>query len=95
VTIDELETCISRLLALARSRGIREIDTASRDEYWRVTGSEWMNIAEEPTLALGSLREDVAELTKVQEDPGRASAVDLERVAALLYVIADDLAGSR
>lgn len=91
MTIDELEKCISLLLSLARARGVKEIGTGARDYYWNVLGPEWVEMTKEPKLAVGSLDDDVSELSKLLQEPGRASAVDFDRAAALLRLISDDL----
>lgn len=91
MTIDEFEKCILRLLSLARSRGVVKIDTGSRDYYWNVPAPAWVDMTKEPKLAVGSLDDDVAELSKLLDEPDRASAVDLDRAAAVLHLISDDL----
>lgn len=91
MTIEDLEKCILRLLRVARSRGIEKIDLGARDYYWNVPGPEWVDMTKEPKLAVGSLDDDVSELIKLLNEPDRASAVDLERAAALLRLISDDL----
>lgn len=93
MTIDELEKCILRLLSLARSRGVVNIDPGSRDYYWNVPAPAWVDMTKEPKLAVGSLEDDVSELSKLLDNPDRASAVDLDRAAVLLRMISDDLSG--
>jgi len=92
VTIDEFERCLSLLLALARSRGLKEVAAGPRDYYWTVVGPEWVEMTKEPKLAVGSLDDDVSELGKLLEEPGRASSIDFDRAAALLRLISNDLA---
>ncbi len=62
------------------------------DGYWTVVSSEWRDIYSEPQqLGVGSVSDDEAELTRLIEDPGRFSGVDLERIAHLLCVVSDKL----
>ncbi|AKF86108.1 hypothetical protein MFUL124B02_21520 [Myxococcus fulvus 124B02] len=91
MTIEELEQCISRLLALARSRGIEKIDTGKHDSYWNVPSPEWVDMTKQPELSVGSLDDDLAELHKLRAQPDRASSVDLDRAAAMLRLISDEL----
>lgn len=91
MTIDELEEVILRLLRLARERGVQNLNTGSRDYYWSVSSPEWVDMGKEPSLAVGSLDDDISELTKLLVDSDRASAVDLDRAAAVLRMISDDL----
>ena len=91
MTIDELERCISQLLALARSRGIEKIDTGKRDYYWSVPSPEWVDMTKQPQLTVGSLDDDLAELNKLRAEPERASSVDLDRAAAMLRLISEEL----
>lgn len=92
MTIDELERCISRLLRVARSRGITKIDTGARDYYWNVPSPEWVDMTKQPELTVGSLDDDLSELEKLLADPDRASSVDLDRAAAILRLLSDGLA---
>src|SRR5687768_15683262 len=91
VTIDELERCISILLALARSRGVEKLDTGSLDLYWTVPSPEWIEMQQQPDLGVGSLGDDLTQLEKLLVDPQRASSVDLDRAAAMLRLISDRL----
>lgn len=93
MTVDELERCIGRLLAHLRSGGITTVDTGPYDYYWTVISPEWLDMEGSPELAVGSLVDDLAELQKLQLEPGRASAVDLDRVAAILRLLSDQLCG--
>ena len=76
MTIDELERCILRLLSLARSRGIEKIDTGPRDYYWSIPAPEWVDMTKEPKPAVGSLDDDVSELSKLLEDLGTPAGPD-------------------
>ncbi|WP_426746450.1 hypothetical protein VZQ01_41825 [Myxococcus faecalis] len=91
MTLDELEQCISQLLALARSRGIERLDTGKRDYYWNVPSPEWVDMTKQPPLTVGSLDDDLVELDKLRAQPERAASVDLDRAAAMLRLISDEL----
>ena len=95
MTIDELGICISRLLALAKARGITEVHPGERDSYWVVSGPEWVDMTKQPQqLGVGSMDDDLSELKKLLTDPHRASSVDFDRAATLLRLISDELSGS-
>lgn len=93
MTLEALEQCISQLLALARSRGIEEVDTRERDYYWNVPSPEWVDMTKQPQLTVGSLDDDLVELNKLRTQPERASSVDFDRVAAMLRLLSDKLSG--
>ena len=87
MTIEELEQCLSQLLALARSRGMEKIDAGKRDDFWSVPSPEWVDMTKEPRLMVGSLDDDLAELNKLRTEPERVSTVELDRAAAILRLI--------
>jgi hypothetical protein len=91
VTVDELEKCVGLLIDLARSRGVREVDVGEADLYWSVPSPDWVDMAKHPNVVVGDFGDDVAELQKMLQDPGRACSVDFDRVAALLRVVSDRL----
>lgn len=91
MTLDELERCITTLLALARARGIYEIHKGKPDYYWSVPSPEWTEISKDPELTVGSLNDDLLELEKLLKEPERASSVDFDRVASVLRLLSDRL----
>jgi hypothetical protein len=95
VTIDDLEGCIFKLLALARARGIQEVGLRGEDSYWTVPSPEWLEMKQQPALAVGSLADDLAELEKLVAHPERASSIDLDRAAAALRLLSDRLSVKR
>ena len=90
--IADLERCVAILARLARERGWDEVSPSDSDAYWTVTAPAWTKIYEEPDPAVGSFADDEAQLLRMLDDPTRASAVDLERVAHLLRLLSDRLA---
>lgn len=97
LTLDELETCLFSVLAMLRSRGIEFAETDRRDFYWSVLSGDWLDFQKEPDIAVGSLDDDVQGLRRLLSDPSGASAIDLERLAAVLKLLSEDLVetGSR
>ncbi len=89
--VDDLEACLSQLFSMVRARGVQAIDLRQLDYYWRVGSPEWLDMHHDPKLVVGSLWDDALELKNLLADPDRASAVDLDRVAALLRVLSDQL----
>jgi hypothetical protein len=51
-----------------------------------------LTIYQEPKPSIGSFVDDESELKKLLDDPSRASAVDLDRVAHLLKLLSHLLA---
>lgn len=49
-------------------------------------------MTKEPKLQAGSLDDDLAELKRLLREPHQATSVDLERLAAALRLLSDDLA---
>jgi hypothetical protein len=91
--LSELERCLTLLLGAARDAGIDEV-AAEVDGYWTIVSPEWRDVyaAQPPEPAVGSFADDEAELSKILDDRGRASAVDFERAAHLLRLLSDRLA---
>jgi hypothetical protein len=77
-----------------RQRGIESLDLSSRD-FYRVFGTDEMFEvhADLPsTIGIGSLHDDITELAKLLEKPGRmVTAVDIERLGNLLRAISGTL----
>lgn len=94
MTLAQIRACIDLLLAHAESQGISEIAVPAIDHYWTITSQDWRKPYEEPAPGAGSFSDDDAELVKLLHTPTRASAVDLERVASLLRLLSDQLAGN-
>ena len=92
MTLDELEKCLNITLKRAREMGVSEIGPQESDGYWTVTSPNWRDVYSDPEPAVGSLADDEANLYKLIVDPGRASSVDLERLAHLLRALSDELA---
>ncbi|RKH06287.1 hypothetical protein D7V97_22725 [Corallococcus sp. CA053C] len=92
MTLEQLERTLALLFEHARSRGVVQVDLETRDYYWNVPSPEWVDTTGQPELVVGSLHDDAAELEKMLDAPERASAVDLDRVAAMLRAISDQIA---
>ena len=89
----EIEACTRVVFEMLRARGVEGVETGQRDFYWSVLSEDWVNFQEEPNLGVGSLDEDVLGLTKLLSEDSCASVLDLERIASVLRLLADDLSG--
>ena len=61
VTIDELRSILIAALSALESAGVKEIDLEN-DAYWSVYFEDAFNLGNEPSVVLGSLREELSEL---------------------------------
>lgn len=91
MTLIELEACFQLLLEMLRSRGVESVETGQHDLYWSILSEDWLNFQNEPEPAVGSLDDDLRELKRVASGESIASLVDLERIGAVLKLLADDL----
>jgi hypothetical protein len=72
-------------------RGQGTLSIEGMDEYWIVEAPEWTDFQKKPELAVGSLADDWIELQKMMA--GRMpTAVDLDRLAAVLRAVSERLA---
>ena len=91
MNLEDIEYCFRVLMEHARRRGVTQLDLRDRDFYWTIVSPDWLSVYDEPKPSVGSLRDDHEELVKLRQDPSRASAVDLERLAHLLRYLSDEL----
>jgi hypothetical protein len=90
--LDEVRQCMRLLLEHVAKRGIKCVDAAAADMYWTTTSDEWLvTPAGEPTLAVGSLHDDILELRRLLLDPEGASSIDLVRLASVLRLLSIQL----
>jgi hypothetical protein len=68
--------------------GVDVLTIDDMDRYWVVRSPEWTEFHQEPKLSVGSLLEDWAGLQRVLEG-GTPTAVDFERLGAVLRVVSD------
>lgn len=92
ISLDELAECFRILCSHAKSRGVTAVEPGNDDLYWSVGSPDWRKIHQDPAPGVGSFADDASELKKLLADPGRASAVDLDRLASMLRVISDSVA---
>lgn len=92
LTVTELEACFKALIKMLGSRDVEFADTAHRDLYWSILSDDWLDFKKSPVPVVGSLDDDFAMLKKLLSDDSAASLVDLERMATVLRLLADDLA---
>ncbi len=92
MTVAELEVCLRILFDHARSVGLERVELGDLDLYWTISSADSLTIYQEPKPSIGSFVDDESELKKLLDDPSRASAVDLDRVAHLLKLLSHLLA---
>ncbi len=93
LTVNEIEALLRVLIEMVRKRGIVSVETGQRDLYWSVLPGDWTDFQKEPKPAVGSLDDDLKELRRLLSGDSCASPIDLERIAAVLRLMADDLSG--
>jgi hypothetical protein len=92
IDLDEIERCAQVLIAHARKRGLTSVDASDVDMYWTTTDEDWfVQVSGTPTLAVGSLSDDIAELKQLADDPKRATIVDLDRLASVIRLMSCQL----
>lgn len=89
LALSDLGACMQRILGYLTDLG--EGHTLTQDLYWKV-GDVRYEVAETPTLAVGSLSDDWRELLALARDADRpVTAVDLDRLAALLGYLSAEI----
>jgi len=94
ISFDALAQTFARIVALYAERGIVMIDTGDRDAYLAIATDEMFDVYTEPDqpLPIGSLDDDLTELTKILTDKDRAiTALDLERLGNVLRAASEIL----
>jgi hypothetical protein len=92
IAFKELERCFFVLLAHARARGLSCADATAVDMYWTTTSEDWLlDPPREPKLGVGSLHDDILELTKALADPQGITSVDFDRLASVLRLLSYQL----
>jgi hypothetical protein len=61
------------------------------DYYLTITTDEWDQVEESPEPAIGSLRDDWHDLRRILDEGRPFTAVDCERVAAVLKAISEEV----
>lgn len=90
LTIDEVERCFEVLVRMLRDRNVTDIDTRDRDIYWCVMSGDWLDFTAEAKISVGSLDDDFSELKKLTAKNPFPTKVDLERLAAVFRLLAED-----
>jgi hypothetical protein len=62
------------------------------DYYWKVSAEDSIQMDKEPVLAVGSLKDDWNNISKVISGKQVLTSVDFERVASVLILISEKLA---
>ncbi len=91
ITIDALETLFQLTIQKLKLDNISAVSW-DINYYWQVCPDEAKNMSIEPTLAVGSLDDDLMELNKSLHAREITSYVDFDRLASILNFISDTLA---
>jgi hypothetical protein len=92
ITLNELKLLWEKLFYRISESIEEEIILDGFDMYWSVGAPECYNMKEEPSLVVGSLKDDLIELKKLLESNDRPIAfINLERFAAVLNAISQKL----
>ncbi len=91
LTLSELEKCFEILVKMMKDRGLSEVASKNKDLYWSVLSEDWLSFQAEPVPAVGSLDDDLSGLKNLLIRDTAPSVVDVERMSAILKLIAHDL----
>lgn len=93
IQVDELQKLVTAILIKAQKAGIKEMDI-KEDCYWYITGQEITNFSKEPTVAVGSFKEDLEGLKKILHEHESPQILDFERVGNLLILLGEKISTS-
>lgn len=92
ITLSELKLLWEKLFYRISESVEEELVLDSIDMYWSAGAPECYDMNEEPSLVVGSLKDDLIELKKLLECNDRPVAyINLERFAAVLKAISQEL----
>ena len=91
LTLEEIQECFKILVTMLRDQQLVETDTGEHDLYWSILGGDWLAFSAEPTPAVGSLDDDFKELKRLASGATTPSSVDLDRLAAVLRFISEEI----
>jgi hypothetical protein len=92
VSLTVLAALLSRIAAVYQERGVVSTDLSDRDFYRVFFTDEMFDIyANVPdTIPVGSLYDDITELSKLLDDPERMTTpLDIERIGNVLRALSD------
>lgn len=87
IKLAEIELCFEKLMSYLRARGIEEVDPGEHDYYWQILCSDWMDFDRDPDPAVGSLADDLSELTRLASGENPPTVLDLDRLASALLLL--------
>ena len=88
ISVAQLQAVFELLIKKLKEDGLKTI-TLDQDYYWTISGREKYDFDSAPEPAVGSLYDDLAELTKTTLDPDRMTYLEFDRIAALLNYISE------
>lgn len=90
IDIVTLEILFKRIMGQLRSHGIDRVEFSS-DLYKLIPTDKW-GITVPDEIVIGSLDDDIEEITKIAKDPDRiCTYVDFDRVASILRAISETI----
>jgi hypothetical protein len=95
IKLAHLLVIMDRLVESYIERGISAVEVDGMDEYWQASAPEWTDFTKQPELSVGSLSDDWEALKKVLDGEEIPTANDFDRLATLLHVVSEQIAGAR
>ncbi|WP_257463601.1 hypothetical protein [Archangium lipolyticum] len=90
IHLRQLPLLLTRLVENFQQAGVSALEIDDMDYYWVVEPPEWTDFQKEPSLCVGSLIDDWAELQRVLEG-GIVTTVDFNRLGAMLRAVSERL----
>ncbi len=92
IPLDDLISLLAQTIKHVKRIHPADVDLSEIDYYWQL-GNEQFDMSIEPPTAIevGSLSDDVLNLKLALAEPNRASALDLNRIAAVLRALSEKL----
>jgi hypothetical protein len=90
IHLRQLPLLLTRLVEHFQQAGVSALEIDDMDYYWVVEPPEWTEFQKEPSLCVGSLIDDWAELQRVLEG-GIVTTVDFNRLGAMLRAVSERL----
>lgn len=90
IHLRQLPLLLTRLVEHFQQAGVSALEIDDMDYYWVVEPPEWTDFQKEPSLCVGSLIDDWAELQRVLEGD-IVTTVDFNRLGAVLRAVSERL----
>jgi hypothetical protein len=90
IPVTIIESRLQRFFSQLQSRGITEVPLR-QDYYWHVPDGEIFEFSKEPGLHVGSLKDDLELLAKLDMDDAEFSWLELGHIGSLLRLLESEL----